>query len=456
MQGRRSTRRDPVVGRIVVAVALVLAATVAGVARASAATPVTIPATPVGVQLRWLLGIADQLPLSDHVIREHFDGTFLAQVDPQALNQALESLGSRGAAVTLYAVTHATTTSLQAVVEIGPNYFTVSLSVDPLGFIDGLLFSLRAPPTTTWAALDARLGSIAPDVSFLAARVASDGSCTSIHAERPSTVRPLGSMFKLFVLGALARDVQHHLVRWDQRLTVTAAVKVGGSGTLQDDPDGTTLTVEQAALKMISQSDNTAADLLLGLVGRAAVQSQVRRWSRSATLDVPFLSVRELFALKYHDFPALADQYLALSPSKRAAFLTSTVDKVSTASEVASGAPRDIDSLEWFASASTLCRAFVGLDTLARTKGLAPLATVLSRNTGGVALSATTWPTIWFKGGSEPGVLTLGYLAKDRAGATDVVIVLTSDPTGVISEAATIEELGVVADAFALLHGRHA
>jgi beta-lactamase class A len=455
-RGRRAVGRDRRTRRVLAAVTLVLVAAPGLPVRAMASTSVTIPTTPVGAQLRWLLGVADQLPLSDHAIKEHFDGTFLAQVDPQALNQALESLGSRGSAVTLDAVIHAATTSLQAIVEIGPNYFTVSLSVDPLGFIDGLLFSLRAPPTTTWPALDARLASVAPDVSFLAARVTPGGSCTSVHAESPTTERPLGSMFKLFVLGALARDIEHHVVRWGQRLTVTAAAKVGGSGSLQDVVDGTTVTVQQAALKMISESDNTAADLLLGLVGRTAVESQVRQWSKNATLDVPFLSVRELFALKFSDFPALADRYLALPPSRRAAFLASTVDKVSTASEVASAAPRDIDSLEWFASASTLCRAFAGLATLARATGLAPLATVLSTNTGGVALSATTWPTIWFKGGSEPGVLTLGYLAKDRAGSTDVVIVLTSNPTGVISEADTIEELGVVADAFTLLHGGHA
>ncbi len=437
--------------RLLAVATLVLAASVYASSGATAATTVTIPATPVGAQLRWLLDVAGRLPLSDHVIKAHFDGTFLAHVDPEALNQALEALGSPGSAVTLDAVSHATAVSLQAVVQIGPNPFTVSLSVDPLGFIDGLLFSLRAPSGATWATLDSRLASLAPDVSFLAARVTSDGACVGVHAQRPTTARPLGSMFKLFVLGALARDIEHHVVRWDQRLTVTAAAKVGGSGSLQAVADGTTLTIEQVAVKMISQSDNTAADLLLGLVGRAAVQSQVRRWSHSATLDVPFLSVRELFALKYSDFPALADRYLALAPSGRAAFLASTVDKVPVASEVASSAPRDIDSLEWFASATTLCHAFAGLAGLARTTGLAPLATVLSRNTGGVALSAATWPTIWFKGGSEPGVLTLGYLARDRGGATDVVIVLTSNPSGTISEADTIEELGVVADAFGLL-----
>ena len=78
---------------------------------------------------------------------------------------------------------------------------------------------------------------------------------------------------------------------------------------------------------------------------------------------------------------------------------------------------------------------------------------MLSANNGGVGLSATTWPRIWFKGGSEPGVLTLGYLARDNAGGTFVVIVLTEDQVQPVQEslAAEIQGLNVVTGAFNLL-----
>jgi len=62
-------------------------------------------------------------------------------------------------------------------------------------------------------------------------------------------------MFKLFVLGALAHQI--------------AAERVS--------------------------SDNTAADMLIHLVGRSAVQAQDRQWSDHAALNVPFLTTRELF-----------------------------------------------------------------------------------------------------------------------------------------------------------------
>ena len=252
-------------------------------------------------------------------------------------------------------------------------------------------------------------------MSFLAAKVASDGSCSPVHSVLAGTSRPLGSMFKLFVLGALANAVHEHRVSWTQKVAVTAAIKVGGSGTLQNSPDGTELTVEQVAVKMISISDNTAADMLLSLVGRGAVEDQVRAWSSHASIDIPFLTVKELFALKYHDFPALADHYLSLPSSQRASYLATTVDKVPASAEQSTNLPRAINSIEWFASADDLCRALSGLAKLQAVPALSPLGTVLSTNSGGIDLSAGTWPRIWFKGGSEPGVLTLGYLARDSS-----------------------------------------
>jgi beta-lactamase class A len=157
----------------------------------------------------------------------------------------------------------------------------------------------------------------------------------------------------------------------DQKVTVTGGhqgrwQRHAPERTRRDHAD-----VEQAAIKMISVSDNTAADLLLSLVGRAAVERQVERWSSRPSLDIPFLTVSELFALKYDDFPKLADHFLSLGPSARAAYLRSTIDAVPVGAEVAVSSPRDVDTIEWFASPDDLCRAFVGLRSLRAEPGSA-------------------------------------------------------------------------------------
>jgi hypothetical protein len=110
-----------------------------------------------------------------------------------------------------------------------------------------------------------------------------------------------------------------------------------------------------------------------------------------------------------------------------------------------------VNSIEWFASADDICRAFVGLAELQHEPGLRPIATILSKNNGGIDLPVTTWPRVWFKGGSESGVLTLGYLATDTQGTTFVVVVQTADPTIAFNEElAAVRLLGVVAGGFDL------
>jgi hypothetical protein len=248
-------------------------------------------------------------------------------------------------------------------------------------------------------------------------------------------------------------------VSWDEELTLTAALKSAGEtgpGYLQYDPAGTRVSVRQTALQMISISDNTAADMLIHLVGRSAVEAQDRQWSDHAALNVPFLTTRELFLLKFVD-PLLADQYLRLAPGQRAAFLAAAVDPLPLSQALLQNLilgtvpPTDIDTIEWFASPDDICRAFAGLQQLAAQPALAPLGSVLSANNGGIGLDPAQWPTIWFKGGSEPGVLTLGYLATDSTGQTFVVVAMLSDPHRALPSSAVLGLLGMVQGAFGLV-----
>jgi beta-lactamase class A len=79
---------------------------------------------------------------------------------------------------------------------------------------------------------------------------------------------------KLYVLHALGDAVAAGKLSWDQPLTVTAQLKSLPSGVLQYEPEGTQISVLDAAAKMISISDNTAADMLIHLVGRSAVEAR--------------------------------------------------------------------------------------------------------------------------------------------------------------------------------------
>jgi len=413
------------------------------------------PDAPVGRQLTWFLRGMAGIPWSQRVIRAHFDSGFLASVSPEQLNSDLDNLPAVGASLTglLWQDPVRDPDSLLAVASFGGQQLTVNIVVDRAGLISYLVLNPYQPPPASWAQVDRQLAALAPDASLLAARVSPAGVCTPVHQVAAAAARPLASMFKLFVLGALAHQVAAGRVSWTQDLTVTSALTSGGSGTLQDAPAGTRVSVRQTALRMISISDNTAADMLIHLVGRSAVQAQDRQWSAHAALNVPFLTTREAFLMK-SIYPALAQRYLSLAPGQRAAFLASSVDPLpfsqAQVQSTEGSLPADIDTIEWFASPDDICHAFAGLQQLAAQPGLAPLGPILSADNLGIGLDPAQWPTVWYKGGSETGVLTLGYLATNSKGQTFVVVAMLSNPAATLPPSAEPGLLAIVRGAFEL------
>jgi len=174
--------------------------------------------------------------------------------------------------------------------------------------------------------------------------------------------------------------------------------------------------------------------------------------------DQPFLTTREIFTLKLDHWPTLADRYLAASQAGRRALLATVVDRTPLpALAAATGwtTPRDINSIEWFASANDICHVYASLAALARRPGLSPVAGVLQVNDGGLGLNPAQWKTTWFKGGSEPGVATLTYMATTQTGHSYVVVALAENPSAPINQATAVPAmLSAVKGAFTLAaHG---
>jgi len=288
---------------------------------------------------------------------------------------------------------------------------------------------------------------------MLVASVSPDGTCNPIREVDATKARPIASQFKLFVLGAVEQKVAAGEIGWDQTVALddTARSIGNGEGSLQALPPGSSVTVEDAATKMIAISDNTAADLLIDLVGRDVVEAQAGTWMADASANVPFLTTRQMFLLHY--VPGLADGYHATPPDQRAAFLATEVDP-HPLTDIALGLssdPRHVDTVEWFATPHDVCRAFAGLQQAAEDPSSAPVSSILSREDAGIDLDASAWPTVWYKGGSEPGVLTLGWLATNREGETFVVEAMVTNPDAALSEDSITTLVDLARQAFDLL-----
>jgi hypothetical protein len=118
------------------------------------------------------------------------------------------------------------------------------------------------------------------------------------------------------------------------------------------------------------------------------------------------------------------------------------LDRVPLTSITAWSQPRMINKVEWFGSPVDMCQAYAGL----WRQHEPPVHAALTRNDGGIALPAAEFPTVWFKGGSEPGVLTLSYFARAADGDLVTASLMLSDPARPLDEA-------VAPQAMALLRG---
>ena len=165
---------------------------------------------------------------------------------------------------------------------------------------------------------------------------------------------------------------------------------------------------------MISVSDNAATDELIRVLGRDAVEQKLATIGHSAPdKALPLLTTVEVFALKSN--PALRARFEKATEAQQRDILDNEAaalgyDRIDL-SQLGSG-PVAIDSIEWFASSADIALLMnhlrridskTALDILAVNKGIAPAA-------------AAKWKYLGYKGGSEPGVISMSFLAQSKVG----------------------------------------
>jgi hypothetical protein len=96
------------------------------------------------------------------------------------------------------------------------------------------------------------------------------------HQPVALSLRPTASCIKLFILLVLMRRIAAGDLTLEQRIPVLAGQQVGGSGVLKDLSAGIELPLRDVATLMIVLSDNTATNMLVDLLGLAAVNQTIR------------------------------------------------------------------------------------------------------------------------------------------------------------------------------------
>ncbi|AVK60787.1 serine hydrolase [Lactobacillus sp. CBA3605] len=92
------------------------------------------------------------------------------------------------------------------------------------------------------------------------------------------------SLIKLFILITAYHQVDSDQLNLDESYTLTANDKVGGTGTLQGLPTGSKLSYREILKRMMDESDNTAANIMIDKVGGiSTINAEIERLDLSET-----------------------------------------------------------------------------------------------------------------------------------------------------------------------------
>jgi beta-lactamase class A len=376
------------------------------------------PATPVGDQLAWVLDVIVRRhgKLDRAELEAHFHRSFLADVPTDQALKIVEQLGAELGNLAIASV-QGSGERLVAHVTAGTAKLRITLELDPTTKqISGLLiqgdFDAGDRPRSFEEALHA-IAALAPRAQLLVAAL-DNGTCRPLQELATGDELAIGATFKLYVLLGLVDRILAGKAAWNDELAVRDDWKSLPSGTTQNEPPGTKHSLQTFAERMISISDNTAADHLLYTVGRKDVEAAVRATKHARpALDTPFLSTRELFVFKLGTPADEIERYLKLPEARRRDYLDRTLAQKAPPIDAAGAwkTARRIDKLEWFASSEDLCRAMAALWTRAQNPKAAPVLDVLAKNPG-LPIDTSVWRYVGFKGGAEPGLVNMTYLLR--------------------------------------------
>lgn len=291
------------------------------------------------------------------------------------------------------------------------------ISLDDKNLINGILFTGRSDPKKVindQASLENELSHLPGVKSVYLQNYSSNQELLNINSKEKIA---LGSEFKLYILNLLSQKVLNGDLNWNDKFKTQENLKSLPSGKLQDYPAGTELSLKQYADLMISISDNTATDHLINFLGKKELEASMEGINSFIDQNTPFLTTMDLFRIRTLSTETVAD-YVSLPSNDKISFLKNlesslnrnqVLEKLNTWEQ-----PKDINLVEWFASTKDVCSVLEKLYN--RSSADKTILDILSINAPFIwTEDDKNFEYIGYKGGSEPGVLTMTFLLKTRS-----------------------------------------
>ncbi|MGE4429876.1 MAG: serine hydrolase [Sphingobium sp.] len=417
-------------GLMACALSLLLSSPLSAQGPVAADSPGAVVAPPLSTVLRQRAEEVIAMINGGGDVARSFAPAFLAQIPEsqlRALSARLVAQLGRATGIGTASARSATEARLTMVFERGTAAVHLVVAPDGAGQIIGLRITdpqsalasrLRTPEevAAAFAALPGHAGFLM--TALEEGENKEEGEARTVAAVAPDRPLAIGSAFKLVILAELVRSITAGERGWDDLVALD-----GGelpAGIFAPLPGGTQVPLRGLAEAMIRTSDNSATDLLIGALGRRRIEAmQARIGIRDGAANMPFLTTMEAFKLKGVEGGALGRRYLSLDLAGRRRLLAgevATTPGQAVGPLFADGRPVMIDTLEWFASPADLARVMRWLRDRGGTPAGAEALRILALNPGPVSAIADRFAYAGYKGGSEPGVLNMTLLLRDKAG----------------------------------------
>lgn len=286
----------------------------------------------------------------------------------------------------------------------------VGIGLNDKGDVYRLVPYQQPPNIVGWSDVESALAASGGRYSYRVSKVV-NGNCEQVAGANTDRSMPLASIFKLYVLFAVAEAVNAGTLKWDEQLTVTDRGKALGS-SMDKLPTGSTVSVRTAAQKMISVSDNMATDMLIGRLGTPAIEKALADAGHHDPASMtPFPTMHELFTIGW-GLPDVRQQWKdATTPQQRGAMLADANKREYDIDPQRQNTPVSKYGIEWFGSAEDICRVHVALQK-AGTGPAHPVHDILAAEPG-IDLHSENWRYVAAKGGNLPGNLSFSWYAVD-------------------------------------------
>jgi beta-lactamase class A len=388
-------------------------------ASASAANPepqiATAPMIVTGSPLDQRIEQLDAVLKGNMPLPDYFAQSFLDAIPPAQFKAVLDGLIAQQGAPQ-YLVSSAprgeTGATIQYAFERGIATIEIDIAAASPAKVIGLAITGFSKADDTINKVADEIDALPGQTGYMVAELDADGNARTLVSRYHDRQLAIGSTFKLYILAELANQVKTGERKWSDvaPLLHRSFSSPGTNGWPKDSP----MTLHSLAAMMISLRDNSATDTLLFGLGREAVERRLASIGHSAPdKTLPFLSTVEAFALKAN--PQLRTRFLKATEAQQRDLLKTeaaalTLDKIDNA-QLSKG-PAAIDTIEWFASPNDL----LWLMNHIRAQQSDEMLAIMGINPQLSQVARSKWRYVGYKGGSEPGVISMSYLLHAKNG----------------------------------------